>query len=105
MFGLNLCRSIVSTTAFHFVVVEFVARIFSSRRHSFSFAGSSDGVRTVPLSLQRIESRSKGLENCDHCGRSLRPTFNEKIFGFELGAFCIENLRERSYPPVETDCG
>ena len=45
-----------------------------------------------PLSLQPIESCSKGLENGDHCGRSFRATLNENIFGFELGAFCVENF-------------
>src|SRR5258708_20076967 len=58
-----------------------------------------------PLSLQPIESCSKGLENGDHCGRGFRATFNENIFGFELGAFRVENFRERTYATVETDCG
>ena len=58
-----------------------------------------------PLSLQPIESCSKGLENGDHCGRGFSTTFNENIFGFELGAFRVENFRERTYAAVETDCG
>jgi hypothetical protein len=45
-----------------------------------------------PLSLQPIESCSKGLENGDHCGRGFRATLNENIFGLELGAFCVENF-------------
>src|SRR5258708_3467459 len=56
-----------------------------------------------PLSLQPIESCSKGLENGDHCGRGFRATFNENIFGFELGAFRVETFRERTYAAVAAD--
>lgn len=36
---------------------------------------------------------------------NLRLIQDEKIFGFELGAFCVENVREVSYAAIETDSG
>jgi hypothetical protein len=62
--------------------------------------------------LQPIESCSKGLENGDHRGRGFNTTFNENIFGFELGAFrvarrmpCDQSLLEaRNRPSVSLPC-